>query len=230
MKLAAASERYARVLAPLELPDFAERDPARPLIVALEGPNGVGKSSLAPALAAALAAPALLGIDPAWFGEDFKVRMIRDAGWPASAMFFLSGCLEQMRVLRGRPEPLIVLDRCLWSTLAVHAAETPQRLYSVVGLLAAVAPEVPVPDLTLVLAADFTVCQSRIARKSGTARRLDELTAQPAFHDRELGFYQWLAAQRREVRWMDARPPAPEVLAAAVALVREFAPGRPAAA
>ena len=81
--------------------------------------------------------------------------MIRDAEWFASAMFFLSGCFEQMRVLRGRPDPLVIMDRSLWSTLAVHGAEDPERLEALLAMLRPVAAQIHVPDLTLVLEADF---------------------------------------------------------------------------
>src|SRR4029077_6601945 len=124
--------------------------------------------------------------------------MIRDAEWPASAMFFLSGCCEQMRVLAGRPEPLVVMDRSIWSTLAVHGAESAGRLKALLAMLQPIAPQVRVPDLTLVLEASFAACQSRIAKKTGTARALDELTATAVFHAKEREFYRWLGRRRRE--------------------------------
>lgn len=227
MKPLCDAERYRLALEPLRLPQFAGRDAARPVVVALEGPNGAGKTTLCPLLARRLAAPVCLGTDAAWFSDAFKTRMIRDADWFASAMFFLSGCCEQMRVLRGRPDPLVIMDRSLWSTLAVHGAGSPERLAALLALLQPVAAQIPVPDLTLVLEADFATCQSRIARKSGPSRRLDELTATPAFHAREQGFYHWLARQRGEVRLLDASQAGPETIAErATALIRERAGGQ----
>jgi thymidylate kinase len=139
--------------------------------------------------------------------------MIRDADWFASAMFFLSGCFEQMRVLRGRPDSVVIMDRSLWSTLAVHGAESAERLEALLAMLGPVAAEIRVPDLTLVLEATFQTCQSRIALKSGTARLLDNLTATPEFHAREQEFYRWLAGQRSEVLFLDANHAAPEAIA-----------------
>lgn len=179
----------------LALPAFAARSSRRPFVVALEGANGVGKTTLLRTLSTQLNLPTCLGTDPAWFSEAFKVRMIRDAQWHASALFFLSGCFEQMRVLEGRPEPLILMDRSLWSTLAVHAAESVERLEILLQVLRPMAPMIQIPDMTLVLDASFASCQERIARKTGIDRALDDLTGNARFHAREREFYRWLAAR-----------------------------------
>lgn len=209
----------------LALPSFAGTPPEAPRVLALEGPNGAGKTTLCKLLAKQLGAPSCLGIDESWFKEPFKTQMIRDAEWHASALFFLSGCCEQMRRLRSRSEYLVIMDRSLWSTLAVHAADTPSRLQTLLDLLRPIAPLVRVPDFTLVLEASFATCQSRIARKTGSARELDTLTATPGFHARESEFYRWLGRERSEVVFLDANPDGPECVAEqALHLVREIVP------
>ena len=153
------------------------------------------------------------------------MRMIRDADWPASAMFFLSGCCEQMRWVRGRPEPLLVMDRSLWSTLAVQAAQEPRRLEALLALLRPIALQVRVPDLTLVLEASFTTCQARIARKTGLARALDELTATEVHHRREHEFYRWLGRQTADVASFGVDDTTVEALAGqAAALIGKWVP------
>lgn len=213
MNPASDQEPHRLALESLRLPPFASRDASRPFVVALEGANGAGKTTVCQLVSHSLAAPACLGTDEAWFSDSFKIRMIRDAEWFASAMFFLSGCFEQMRVLRDRPEALVIMDRSLWSTLAVHGAGSPQRLDALLAMLGPIAGEIRVPDLTLVLQASFETCQSRIAHKSGTARLLDGLTANQEFHAREAEFYRWLADQRSEVQFLDADQARPESVA-----------------
>jgi len=227
MKVERAPNQHRPTLDQMSLPGFAGREVSRPFVVALEGANGAGKSTLCQRLARSLGAHACLGTDEAWFSEAFKTRMIRDAEWFVSAMFFLSGCLEQMRVLRSCPQPLIIMDRSLWSTLAVQGAHNLERLDILLAMLRPVAAQIQVPDLTLVLDASFETCQSRIARKSGEARLLDDLTANAAFHEREHHFYQWLARQRAEVRFLDANAAGPETIAGqAVELIAEKAGAR----
>jgi thymidylate kinase len=214
-------EQHRLGLSRLVLPSFAAPNSTGPFIVALEGPNGAGKSTLA----RALQFPHCLGTDDGWFAEPLKVRMIRDAEWFASAMFFLSGCFEQMRVLRSRREKVIVMDRSLWSTLAVHGADSPERLELLLAMLRPVAGHIRVPHFTIVLEASITTCQSRIGKKTGSARVLDELTANAAFHAREQEFYRWLSRQRSEVRFLDVDQAAPETVALqAHNLIRRHAP------
>jgi thymidylate kinase len=91
-------------------------------------------------------------------------------------------------------------------------------------MLRPVAGQIRVPDFILVLEASFETCQSRISRKSGAARLLDELTATSAFHAREQEFYHWLSGQRRELLFLDANEDGPEDIAKrASALIREKA-------
>ena len=211
----------------IPLPGFPIAQKTPPFVVAIEGPNGAGKSTLCAALAAALDAPNCLGTDPAWMSEPFKVRMIRDADWLASALFFISGCLEQMRVLNQTAKAagtrLIIMDRSLWSTLAVHAAHSTERLARLTAMLTPVVPDIRIPDLTLVLQASFETCQERIAKKSGVARALDQLTATAEFHLREQEFYRWLARQNPAVEFITAESRTPhEVAVVALARIRQL--------
>lgn len=212
-------DRHRLALESLRLPQFAHRDASRPFVAALEGPNGSGKSTLCRLLSRSLNAPAVLGTDEAWFSDFFRTRMIHDAEWFSSAMFFLSGCFEQMRVLRQRSDPLIVMDRSLWSTLAVHGASSAENLQALLAMLQPIAGQIQVPDLTIVVEATFDTCKSRIARKSGLARLLDNLTANPDFHAREREFYHWLAGQRSEVVFLDANEDGSEKVAERAATI-----------
>ncbi len=214
-------ERYRETLEALVLPVFGARAPGTPFIVALEGPNGAGKTTLCAGLGGSLGAPSCLGTDSAWCAQAFKTRMIRDAEWFASAMFFLSGCFEQVRGLCSSGAPLVIMDRSLWSTLAVHAAERIQRLGAILTMLRPIATEIRVPDLTLVLEASFETCQTRISQKVGVARALDALTATQGFYNREREFYRWLGRQVPTVRFLNVDTlRAEEALTAALALVR----------
>jgi len=205
----------------LNLPALGQKGASGPIVIAIEGPNGAGKTTLSWALSSKLGVPWCLGTDEAWFAEPLKVRMIRDADWWASAMFFLSGCLEQARLLRARPDRLVIMDRCLWSTLAVHAAEDFSRLPALLEMIRPIAEYIQIPQITLVLEASFSTCQERISQKTGTARALDELTATAGFHAREREFYHWLGRQTPTVNYLETdQHNAEEVAASALIAIK----------
>jgi len=220
--MAAQSQRPRLILNRLRLPRFVGSREAVPLVVAIEGPNGAGKTTLCQALARALGVPFCLGTDPAWFSDILKARMIRDADWHASALFFLSGCFEQMRLLRQRPQSLVIMDRCLWSTLAVQAAQDLDRLRTLLTMLRPMSSLIQIPQVTVVLEASFATCQTRIAKKAALARALDELTATQRFHEREREFYRWLGRRAPNVIFMNVdKATAEEVSAEGLAVVQE---------
>ena len=126
-----------------------------------------------------------------------KMRMIRDANWMASALYFFSGTLELTRELMlgfqtTNLPPVVFLDRCLWSTLAVHAGHDPVRLGELLPVLTAMSGHICVPDTTIVLTASIETLRERIAVKDPTERAFDELTQNYAYWERELVFYRWL--------------------------------------
>ena len=197
-----------------------------PCLVAIEGPNGAGKTRLCGLLAERLEATMLRGVPAGWEDSSLKLRMIRDADWMAAALFFLSGVIESSREAKQSGRELVVMDRSLWSTLAVHYAHDPSRLSQLMPLLEFAAARLLIPNLTIVLEASPETCRKRIAKKPARQRRFD--AAGPdveAFHQRERQFYHWLAGQGQQVAFLDANDCDPETLCARAAdLIRESVP------
>ncbi|MGA2256125.1 MAG: pyruvate kinase [Thermoguttaceae bacterium] len=176
----------------------------RPFLVAIEGPNGAGKTLLCSMLGQALDAATLRGVPAGWEDSSLKLHMIRDADWLASAMYFLSGVIESSRQAALSAAKLQVMDRSLWSTLAVHYAHDPARMETLLPLFELAADRLAVPELTLVLEADAATCRQRIARKSGAEQELDAASpSDEAFHLRERQFYHWLSDQGLNVVFLD---------------------------
>ena len=203
----------------------------RPFLVAIEGPNGAGKTHLCALLGQALGAATLRGVPAAWDDSPLKLHAIRDADWLASAMYFLSGVIESSRQAAGHHVPMVVggdvklqvMDRSLWSTLAVHYAHDPARLDTLLPLLELAADRLAVPDLTIVLEADAATCRQRIACKPDAEQELDAASpSDEAFRLREREFYHWLSDQGPKVVFLDANIRTPkDVCCKAVQLIRE---------
>jgi thymidylate kinase len=152
--------------------------------------------------------------------------MIRDADWLASAMYFLSGVIEGARRATAASASAVVLDRSLWSTLAVHYAHDPDRLDVLMPAAELAAARIRLPNLTIVLEASPSTCQARIARKAHGEQALDATTPHgQQFHQREREFYRWLASQAPAVEFVDTEGRDPEeVCEKVVEIVRKRLP------
>jgi pyruvate kinase/thymidylate kinase len=216
-RLEAVRRRLPRSLAASSVPPF---------VVAIEGPNGAGKSLMCAMLHERMALPGLRGVPAGWEDSALKRRMIRDADWLASAMYFLSGVIETSRQVVEERDKLQVMDRSLWSTLAAHYAHDPARLERLLSLVELAADRLKVPNLTIVLEASPETCRRRIAGKAEYERELD--AASGADEDsgrREREFYRWLAAQGPKVVFVDAEGDEPEEIYRRVeGVIRESLP------
>jgi len=209
-----------------ELPRCLSSTLGPPHVVAIEGPNGAGKTLLCSLLQERLGLPCLRGIPPPWEHAEMKLYLIRDADWFASAMYFLSGVIESSRKAIHDPGEVKLMDRSLWSTLAVHYAHDPGRLDLLLRLLELTAGWVKVPDITIVLEARPETCRQRIARKSELEKQWDGAApCSVEFHQREREFYHWLAKQWPKVVFLDTEQNDLEtVYEKAVASIRENIP------
>jgi thymidylate kinase len=204
------------------LPKSLKASTALPYIVAIEGPNGSGKTHLCSLLGKRLSLPVLRGVPKEWEEPLLKLRMIRDADWLASAMYFLSGVIESSREAAAMQSDLLVMDRSLWSTLAVQYAHDPARLEKLLAMVDLAADRLITPHLTIVLEAGLETCNRRIANKSNAEKELDALDATEAIHLRECQFYRWLGSQGQPVEFVEADSDDPEAVYCRVeAILRE---------
>jgi len=167
-------------------------------LIAIEGSNGVGKTSLINHIRTTHPDWTICrGVPDAWMEPQIKMRMIRDADWMASALYFFSGSIELAREMlesiRHQISPSkVCLDRCLWSTLAVHVGHDPSRLVVLMQVLEAMSGHICIPNKTIVLTASPESLCRRISVKDPSERVFDELTQNHDYWERELEFYFWL--------------------------------------
>jgi thymidylate kinase len=122
---------------------------------------------------------------------------------------------------------LLVMDRSLWSTLAVQYAHDPARLEKLLAMVDLAADRLITPHLTIVLEAGLETCNRRIANKSNAEKELDALDATEAIHLRECQFYRWLGSQGQPVEFVEADSDDPEAVYCRVeAILRESIPKR----
>ena len=169
------------------------------LIVAIEGANGAGKSTLCKALANHFNTSIKFGIPDIFLQKDLKEKMIIDAHWYSSSLFFISGAIEQIKEFRKNKNKIIISDRSIWSTLSVQTSENPKRLKSLIDISFNLESIDVEPDITIILRADYETCRQRISYKSKDEQKLDELVNSKEFYQKENQFYNWLTFQRNNI-------------------------------
>jgi len=169
------------------------------LIVAIEGANGAGKSTLCKALANHFNTSIKFGIPDIFLQKDLKEKMIIDAHWYSSSLFFISGAIEQIKEFRKNKNKIIISDRSIWSTLSVQTSENPKRLKSLIDISFNLENVDIEPDITIILRANYKTCRERISYKSKDEQMLDELINSKEFYQKEDQFYNWLTFQRDNI-------------------------------
>lgn len=155
----------------MKLPLFKSRPHSFP-IIAVEGPNGVGKTTLCHLIAdhhkeivSGLCMP-----------EEYRTatqirRIIReDRHLLASDLFFLSGMVIKKNLIneyfrKHHHCSAYLSDRSIWSTYAATYAISPSSIGVLTNLIRVIETEIYIPDLTILLTADYETCKQRISHK-----------------------------------------------------------------
>lgn len=158
-------------------------------VVAIEGPDGVGKTSLCHLMADGenFTHQTL----PEQFNQyELKQRMIFDASWMASAFFFLSGVMETKREMDLNTAETHLMDRSFWSTLAVNWVKDPSRMPALLNLLDTAHEFIPIPNLIIILHASYEECKKRSNSKTDHGKDLDRVSFEQ--YEKEIAYYQLL--------------------------------------
>ena len=172
-------------------------------LVAIEGPDGVGKTTLIERLRSK-GYRTIRGVPPEWERADMKTRMLNPHHWIASAMYFLSGVLENVSFVGDSDQSIVFSDRSVWSSFAVHYKKNPERLPELCSLLALIAPYVEFPKKIIVLDGGFETANNRLE------------------HDREIAFFAWLKELGLPISLVDASLTPEEIESAVLREVGEL--------
>lgn len=160
-----------------------------PYVVAIEGLDGAGKSTIACALAERIGAAVVENPPRGWSGErvaaDRADEVMRRA-------FYLRGnraAMEQANAIRADGRP-VVMDRSFASTLAYGEA-TAGRVAHPAGWPA----DLEKPDLLVLLHVEESVRQVRLAARGSQTKEERALSADPGFRERVIDGHRALGAR-----------------------------------
>lgn len=142
-------------------------------IIALEGPRGVGKSTLAHAVAEVLSRERSIDVGSWSHPAPATSALARD---PYSLAMFYALSREEMRLRMYRP---LIVDRWHWSTyvVALGLSATTDDLYRARAMIPLWQGERDVrgdPSLTVLLSAPDEVRRARAASRGGPVKRLSD--------------------------------------------------------
>ncbi|PRX23228.1 thymidylate kinase [Orenia metallireducens] len=179
------------------------RDKNSPFLIAVEGPNGVGKSTLCKRISKKFNAKYCFSTPDKWMEYDIKKRMIFDASWLSSALYFFSGTMEIKRELDNELScnDLVIMDRSFWSTLAVNWIADFERIDFLLSIVSKGSEFLPIPDIIIILDADYEVCEARINSKTDIGKNLDQVSKESFF--KEKTYYDWLEKELDDVIRLD---------------------------
>lgn len=172
-------------------------------LIAIEGPDGVGKTTICNLLANE-GYNIIRGIPKDWEYEPLKKEMIGSDNWIASAMYFLSGVIQNQKFI-GKDYAIKISDRSVWSSLVVHYKKNPNLLNEICALLNLISPYTLFPVKVIVLDAGYKNTKERINGKNSVERGFDLLLPQEEeVYNREINFFKWLRNLGICVEFVDA--------------------------
>lgn len=163
------------------------------MIIAFEGHNGVGKSTVAKLVASKINAKYMYGVDRDSLENGLKEKFIMNAYWYSSALHFLAGCMETKRKIENEyKEDLFVLDRSFWSTLAVQWNRKEEDKKRILNIIRDGAEFLPIPNYIFILTAEYETCNNRILSKNNNNEIALDSVVNEEYYNKEINFYNWL--------------------------------------
>ena len=174
-----------------------------PRLIAIEGPDGAGKTTLINQINKEFDVQVTRGVPTEWEYSNLKTRVLNSHSWQSTVLFYLSGIMEQKTSINT--DNLLIMDRSVWSTLTAHAMEDPDRLPFIFDILDKVSHQICYPDLTIYLDVDLTTSRQRSSNKTQEEILWDKLGPKcKEEFNRQKDFFVWLSNNKVPVKFVNA--------------------------
>lgn len=169
--------------------------------IAFEGVDGCGKSSLCEYLCNNTDDYKFVKIPKPYVTMPFREYLVLNASDMASALIYTASMVERKNIINNFNKNEVscaVLDRSLWSTLALKYVLNPECFESVLRMFESIAEYLPIPDTTYVLNVPYEICRERICARLPEEQRFDVMSQEE--YNKHMSFYLWLEKQNVGVK------------------------------
>ena len=181
-------------------------------IIALEGVDACGKTSLCDMLANTYAEFNFVKIPSAYIEQPFKKYLYFETTPMASALIFAASLADRMNKIKNNAAECSVLDRSLWSTIALNWAKGRADVaQDVLNFYAKISAYVPIPEKVYVLDTHYEICRSRVMKRNIAVQKYDEMPHEE--YRRHMEFYHWLAERSSGIIFLNTENLSLEMLA-----------------
>lgn len=165
----------------------------RPEIIALEGVDGCGKSTMCQALGEKYSNIKFVAIADFYTLAPVKDYICSKAAPMSNALMYVASLIDRKHVVDAITEAqvqYVVMDRSLWSTVVASYVYHNQDTQSVLDVFSAVSDYLPIPEQILVLDVPYEVCRSRISSRPDAVKRYDGMSRSE--YQQHMEFYHWM--------------------------------------
>ena len=158
------------------------------LIIAFEGVDGCGKTSLCEHFDGYDGRFYFARIPEAYIQRPFKDHLVFHTTHISSALIYAGSLVDRKKLYDSDEQKRIaILDRSIWSTLALLYARNPESVQMVIDVFSTIADNLPIPDVVYVLDVPFEVCRERIKTRNPNIKKYDDM--KKAEYEKHLEFY-----------------------------------------
>lgn len=181
-------------------------------IIALEGVDACGKTSLCETLANTYAEFNFVKIPAAYIEQPFKQYLYFKTAPMASALIFAASLVDRMNEIKNNSAECSVLDRSLWSTVALNWAKGRTNVaQDVLSFYEKISAYVPLPEKIYILDTPYEICRSRVMKRNIDVQKYDAMPYEE--YRLHMEFYHWLEERSAGAKFLNTENLSLETLA-----------------
>lgn len=182
------------------LPEELKHRNSKKRIIAFEGVDACGKSTICEELGKRYDNYSFVKIPKDYVTMPFKEYLSFGASYIGNSLIYMASLADRKEIAEKQSDTIenVVMDRSLWSTIAINYAKHPEKVHDIINIFASISQYIPLPDVVYVLDVPYEVCRERIRERAKEVQRFDAMPIEE--YNRHMEFYYWLEKQNVGVR------------------------------